>query len=295
MIDLAHRFQLRNRYVFKGLLKMQTALHIGGGRVTLSSSDSPVVLTPEDIPFIPGSSFKGALRSTVEKLVPVLPEKAGLFTCGLVELDDKSLAEIEQKLQNDPSLKVCSTQRQRTFVQDRRAHPENADDILQDALLTRCHTCQLFGSPYAASQINVNDLYVEQWDEVIQLRDGVAIDRDSETAKPGLKYDFEVVPATTSFNVEITLENATEQDLQLLSIGLSEFVNGFGMIGGKRSRGLGACKLEDLKVFALELEGPGISDTIRNKRLRDYLLHRTFPQDYTGEAFFDTHISPLFT
>ncbi len=295
MIDLAHRYSLSNRYVFKGLLKMQTALHIGGGRVTLSNSDSPVVLTPEDIPFIPGSSFKGALRSTIEKLVPVLPEKAGFFTCGLVELDDKSLAEIEQKLQNDPSLKVCSTQRQRTFVRERRDHPEYADDILQAALLTRCHTCQLFGSPYAASRINVNDLYVEQWDEVIQLRDGVAIDRDSETAKPGLKYDFEVVPATTSFKLEITLENATEQDLQLLSIGLSEFVNGFGMIGGKRSRGLGACKLEDLKVFALELEGPGISDTTRNNRLRDYLLHRTFPQDFTGEAFFDKHISPLFT
>ena len=52
---------ISNRYIFKGSLMMQTALHIGGGRVTLSSSDSPVVLTPEEIPFIPGSSFKGSL------------------------------------------------------------------------------------------------------------------------------------------------------------------------------------------------------------------------------------------
>src|SRR5436853_7410064 len=83
-----NRYQLRNRYKFTGRLVMQTALHIGGGKVTLSHSDSPVVLTPENIPFIPGSSFKGALRSTIEKLVPSLPTEAGLSACGLIELDD---------------------------------------------------------------------------------------------------------------------------------------------------------------------------------------------------------------
>lgn len=64
--ELTNRYELRNRYMFKGILEMQTALHIGGGKITLSSSDSPVVLTPEQKPFIPGSSFKGAMRSTVE-------------------------------------------------------------------------------------------------------------------------------------------------------------------------------------------------------------------------------------
>lgn len=275
MVNLMNRYYLRNRYVFKGLLKMQTALHIGGGKATLSSSDSPVVLTPEDVPFIPGSSFKGALRSTIEKLVPLLPEKAGLFTCGLVELDDKTLVEVEQALKDDPQLKVCSTLRQRTFVQWLRDNSGDAEEIRRLELEGRCHTCQLFGSPYAASRINVNDLYVVQWDEAIQVRDGVAIDRDSETAKPGLKYDFEVVPATTTFKLEITLENVTTQDLQLLCIGLSEYINGLGMIGGKRSRGLGACKLEALTVSALELELDGsekISEAERTRLLREYLL-----------------------
>ena len=49
-----------------------------------------------------------------------------------------------------------------------------------------------------------------------ELRDGVAIDRDSEKAIDGLKYDFEVVPASAAFDLEITLENATPQDLQLI-------------------------------------------------------------------------------
>ncbi len=85
---LQNRYALRNRYVFSGQLVMQTALHIGGGRVTLSSSDSPVMLTPDQKPFIPGSSFKGALRSTVEKIVPGLP---GFSTCALIEANDNEL------------------------------------------------------------------------------------------------------------------------------------------------------------------------------------------------------------
>ena len=63
MAELTNRYELHNRYVFTGKLVMLTAFHIGtgAGRMTASSSDSPVVLTPEGFPFIPGSSFKGTL------------------------------------------------------------------------------------------------------------------------------------------------------------------------------------------------------------------------------------------
>lgn len=131
---------------------------------------------------------------------------------------------------------------------------------------------------------------------MLQLRDGVVIDRDSEKAKDRLKYDFEVVPASATFDLEITLENATAQDLQLISVGLSEFVSGFAPIGGKRSRGLGACRLNNLCVFALELTG--IDGKTRNQRLRNYLLEhdleRKFPPVEDGQAFLDRHISKLF-
>src|SRR2546430_12932407 len=85
------RYELRNRYIFRGKLVMQTALHIGGGKVTLSNSDSPVVLTPDQKPFIPGSSFKGALRSTVEKIVPSLPARAGFASCALLDHSGREL------------------------------------------------------------------------------------------------------------------------------------------------------------------------------------------------------------
>src|SRR5579883_1304367 len=83
-----NRYELRNRYLFRGRIVMQTALHIGGGKNTLSNSDSPIVLTPDENPFIPGSSFKGALRSAVEKIVPALPAEAGFTTCALLKRSD---------------------------------------------------------------------------------------------------------------------------------------------------------------------------------------------------------------
>ena len=111
-----NRYTLRNRYLFKGSLVMQTALHIGGGRGTLSSSDDPVLLTPEELPFIPGSSFKGSLRSTIEKLVPSLAPD--LFSCALIELSHAELEEARRL--NEP---ICSTMRQSEITQERRNNP----------------------------------------------------------------------------------------------------------------------------------------------------------------------------
>lgn len=298
MTEQANRYELRNRYLFTGTLVLQTAMHIGGGKVTLSSSDSPVVLTPEEIPFIPGSSFKGALRSTVEKLAPSLP--GNWRSCGLIELDDEQAQAARERKEV-----ICPTVRQRDVTQERRSHPGQEERILREARERLCHTCQLFGSPFAASHIAISDLYMPEgeWNGIIQMRDGVAIDRDSEKAKDRLKYDFEVVPASATFALEMVLENATPQDRQLISVGLSEFVHGFSTIGGKRSRGLGVCKLENLRVYTLELvsddERPPVSESERNKRLRNYLLGRKLNEKFhleeEGQVFIEKHIASLFS
>ena len=284
------RYTFTNRYLLIGTLEMKTALHIGGGRVTLSGSDSPVVLTPEQIPFIPGSSFKGLLRSTVEKLVPTLP--GSLFSCALIELSKEEIA--EERKQNK---RLCSTVLQQEIRDTIREHPDQREKLLRDARSNCCHTCQLFGSPFAAARIAINDLSIPEgtWSSMVQQRDGVAIDRDSGKAKDRLKYDFEVVPASTEFQLEMTLENATDEDLQLLSIGLSEFIHGFAPIGGKRTRGLGACQLKGLHVSELVLDLEKIDENTRNRRLRDYLLRRAFSHEYdNGEAFLEGYISSLF-
>jgi CRISPR-associated RAMP protein (TIGR02581 family) len=288
---MENRYELRNRYIFTGTLEMETALHIGGGNPRLGNSDSPVVLTPDQKPFIPGSSFKGSLRSIVEKIVPGLPETLHFSSCALTELTD------EQVKQQEPSQwpsGVCPTAWPSGLSRLRRTYtgPE-LEKIVRDVYANLCDTCLLFGSPLAAARLNINDLYTSTWDSVIERRDGVAIDRDSEKARDRQKYDFEVVPASASFDLKIVMENATERDLQLLCVGLSEFVHGFGTIGGKRSRGLGMSKLKELQVFALELIGEGITPVQRSQRLRDYLVRGTLaPQD--GERFLQEQIERLF-
>ncbi len=292
-----NRYVLRNRYVLTGKLVMRTALHIGGGKVTLSSSDSPVVLTPEQKPYIPGSSFKGALRSTVEKIVPSLP---GFSSCALIELSKDEIKVLEGN--REAMKKICPTIRQSDVARRRRDEPDKAAKIQQETIEELCDTCLLFGSPYAAARLNVNDLYMppEEWSGVLQIRDGVAIDRDTEKAKDRLKYDFEVVPASATFDLEIVLENTTKKNVQLMCVGLSEFVHGFGVIGGKRSRGLGVAELAKLHVSVLELFHEGVeekevSEEERKRRFRNYLVGKEFSRVFAdGSEFLEVYISSIF-
>src|SRR5207248_4620024 len=83
-------------------------------------------------------------------------------------------------------------------------------------------------------------------------------------------------------------------DLQLLSIGLNDFMSGFGGIGGKRSRGLGACFLDasDLSVSSFDLDQA--EELVRSQQLQAYLLRRTFPIVTPGQKFLDEHIKAIF-
>ena len=163
---------------------------------------------------------------------------------------------------------ICPTVRQSDVARRRRDEPDKAADIQKATIEELCDTCLLFGSPFAAARLNVSDLYMpkEEWSGVLQIRDGVAIDRDTEKARDRLKYDFEVVPASATFELEIMWENATKKDVQLLCVGLSEFVHGFGVIGGKRSRGLGVAELTHLQVSALELFHEGVDEVEVNEK-----------------------------
>lgn len=265
------------RYLFSGTMELKTGLHIGSGWTMGSSSDDPVIRTPDGRPFIPGSSLKGAFRSTVEKLAPA----AGLWSCGLAEGQGCVGAQGEE---------------QREFNKVRS--PDWSDEeLLQELDQLLCATCKLFGSPYAASRIIFSDLLPEgeSADKTIQIRDGVAIDRDSEKAVDRLKYDYEVVAPAQTFHVEILLEDPTDTDLALTCLGLSEFVSGLGYIGGNRSRGLGNCRITDLRIYKLDLtEGDSAA---RAERLKKYLLGLTPEKKMTlesdADAFLQAQIKKL--
>jgi CRISPR-associated RAMP protein (TIGR02581 family) len=253
---MTHYRTFSRRYLFQGRLELLTGMHVGGGRATLSPTDSPVVRTPEGNPFIPGSSLKGAFRNSVERLCTSVP---GVWSCGMA--DDQGCVGVQGEAY-------------REF--NRRRADENWNDtrLLRELEGKVCDTCLLFGSLFIASKMLFDDLYlIESGEAVVQVRDGVAIDRDSEKAVDKLKYDYEVVPASQNFSFRGVLEEPNEIDLGLACVGISEYVAGFGHVGGKRSRGLGKCRLVDLTVYELDLT---VADSAeKGRRLKRYLTGRT--------------------
>jgi len=142
-----------HRYVFRGRLKLLTALHIGGGRGTLVPTESPVVRTPDGRPFVPGSSFKGAFRATVEKLASAL---SGV-SCG--QLPDSGCV----GAQGDAQKAFNKRRRNESWDEARLVSELAAPGVL-------CHTCTLFGSSFLAGKIQFDDLYLaDELDAIMQI------------------------------------------------------------------------------------------------------------------------------
>lgn len=220
-------YQFQSRLLLQGTLHATTALRIGAGRsLEPIGTDLPVIRDAAGRPFIPGSSFKGVLRSRTESLLrALLPGRRG-GACDPIHDQERCITPQEIRREKDRS---------------------QSDEQLTDWIINNsCVACQLYGSPWLASRVQVRDWLVDEtfWLGQFQVRDGVAIDRDTETSAENLLYSYEVVPAGTAFEGTIVVENAEPWQLGLLFAGLEEFDSGSLPIGGASSRGLGSVALQ---------------------------------------------------
>ena len=71
--------KLMGKLFIDGKIKALTGLHIGGSKTdaAIGDIDNCVIKTSEGVPYIPGSSLKGKLRSLLEK-----KENKDLCNCG---------------------------------------------------------------------------------------------------------------------------------------------------------------------------------------------------------------------
>jgi CRISPR-associated RAMP protein (TIGR02581 family) len=106
---------------------------------------------------------------------------------------------------------------------------------------------QTFGAPWLAGRLFVKDAHVveDYWFGQYEVRNGVAINRDTETQQGGFLYDYEVVPAGSRFQFELVLENAEEWQLGMIWRLLDPWRRGDIQVGGFRTRGLGYVRLEE--------------------------------------------------
>ena len=269
----ATHFQYRKLVRITAQLVFDTAWRIGSGREGTTLSDLGVMLDPTGAPILPGSSLKGKLRSTCETLSHAL----GATAC-LLNVDASSVSCVSD-------------------VQHYREVRDEYQDILRnqtvDARLAwieehTCDVCKLFGSPVMAGRLRVSDGALEDWANMVQVRDSVVIDRDSQTAVDGLKFDYDVVPSDSRFKLCIDLENPTNQDLALMGTALFEWHAG-SSLGGFTSRGLGRFRLQNIEVRGANLDDPA-------QRIR-YLTHTESRERLTDwgnwEPFFAGYIQDI--
>lgn len=250
----------KNRLEITGILETVTGLRISAGRSTEPiGSDLPVIKDALGRPLIPGSSFKGALRSRLESFLRGINEK---FAANPAQ---ETAWSITQQMMSDFKYEQVKKQN----------NPQKKEEELHQFIIdnTDLISC-LFGSPWLSSKLQIRDLTVHEprdnWFGQYQVRDGVAIDRDTETAADSKLYDFQVVPAGTPFSFRAVVENAEEWELGLLMIGLHQFETEQIPLGGGKSRGLGVVKLNINEMNWVDVRQDNKNDT-DPKKLISYM------------------------
>lgn len=207
--------------VITATLAARTAVHIGGGEGN-DLTDALVRRDVEGRPFIPGTAIAGALRTLITRLAPRLGEEP---------------------------CRVLSEK-----YEDRR---KSCD----------CAVCRLFGdvnpsdeegSTSAASRLLVFNARPAGTLPCPLVRDGVGIDRvTGAAARAGaVKFDLEVLPAGTTFELRMELRDSSLEDERLLAAGLAEWEAGRLWLGGRVARGLGAFDLHNLQFKTLGMDTP---------------------------------------
>lgn len=240
--------ELHSRYRFEGQLILETPLRLSSGRAS-DKTDAPLMRDREGNPYIPGSSLRGAIRSAVERIVAgVGQDVVGFKSCTLFSSDDCN--EKARQFQKQEEDKRDSA----------RTDGAEKEKRLADFAKTKlCDVCKLFGATIYASRLVIEDACPKSKERLAGktiVRDGVGIDRDTGTAKEGVKFDYEVLetgPPETApkFTLHMQVENMTDKDRLLLNLILGLLKQGIH-VGGKQAAGLGKIRLESWNVKGFE-------------------------------------------
>ncbi|MCP4656047.1 MAG: CRISPR-associated RAMP protein [bacterium] len=205
-----HHATLERTVLLELKLTCRTGLHIGAGKsIALVGSDLPVMRDAEDRVLIPGSSLRGVLRSGIEAL---------LRSLGLDTLKPRPAAE-----------PACDAELARNW----------AELNLVERLFGRI--AETSGGFSYGSRLQISDARCDE-KVAVELRDGVAISRESRTAAGAAKFDLEVVPAGTEFRGRIRLTNPEDYEVGLVAQSLWMLDEGLLLLGGNTARGLGWMK-----------------------------------------------------
>ena len=153
--------------------------------------------------------------------------------------------------------------------EDRKLKENNRK--IQDRIIRKLNAKNLDEVKSLAGRIHVSDMPVLK-DVKYVTRDGIKIDRNTGATEKRAKFDYDVVPAGTEFDLNIELENIENYHLDLIGLALNDILKDNGdLFGGKTSRGIGKCRLKDLKMKYVTSDD--------KEKLKKYIFEGKFPYE----------------
>jgi len=229
------QLQLVGKLILSGELHCETGLHIGAGKGSLEigGADNPVVKDAFGLPYIPGSSLRGRIRSLLENAL-------GLTSpAELVYLSKRKGQEVRIHQSDRPDDEICLL-----FGRN----PGRMDRVAGEALDTPAATparLAIYDAPLDAASITAQ-MRENLDDEITEVKSENAIDRITSQANP---RTLERVPAGARFHVRMVLDVLCEEDKALAA----RLIEGLRLLeddalGGGGSRGSGRVRFANLKL-----------------------------------------------
>ncbi len=228
--------KLIKKIIYTGTIELKTGLHIGGTNAALNigGPDKFVVRNPlTNIPYIPGSSLKGKMRSLIELRDRTISEKKDkngkIIAYGATNQPETRAGKL---FGTSPESNTDRTKRpSRLIVRDCSLNLDSDDPNDPNKEIRRFDNCDL---PYTESKTEVS------------------IDRVTAQANP---RTFERVPAGAKFKLNMVLNVFDTDNEDELKATLKEAIELLkdDYLGGQGSRGYGQVAItykEDPKTFA---------------------------------------------
>lgn len=223
------------KLVIEGELQCQTGLHIGAGKGSLEigGADNPVVKDAFGIPYVPGSSLRGRLRSLLEQTLGLaVPSE-------LVYLSRRKGQEVRIHQSNRPDDEIGILFGRTPGRVERVSGETTETSVATPARLTVYDAPLVLDSITPQMRENLDD-------ELTEVKSENAVDRITSQANP---RTLERVPAGARFKFRMILDVLCDEDKPLLS----RVAEGLRLIeddalGGGGSRGSGRISFSSLSV-----------------------------------------------
>ncbi len=223
------------KLVLEGDIQCQTGLHIGAGKGSLEigGADNPVVKDAFGIPYIPGSSLRGRLRSLLEQTLGLaVPSE-------LVYLSKRKGQEVRIHQSDRPDDDVCLLFG-RTPGRVEKVTGESAE-----AFATSPARLTVYDAPLIVDSIT-QQMRENLDDELTEVKSENAVDRITSQANP---RTLERVPAGARFRFRMIVDVLCDEDKALVSrVGEALRLLEDDALGGGGSRGSGRVTFSNLSA-----------------------------------------------